>query len=109
MSRVIGFSLKLEGTQSTLADIKKVEAALGGVGNQINSLKKVDTGVLKPLFSAEKEFKGILADVNKTLKDQQDILSKIGATKGSDTSVVDNLKKQIKELQSQVKIGRAHV
>ena len=50
MSRVVGFSLKLEGSSTTIQDIQRVEDSLKRISDQINTVKKINVGVLKPLF-----------------------------------------------------------
>ncbi|HNC37369.1 MAG TPA: hypothetical protein PLD32_12445, partial [Saprospiraceae bacterium] len=67
MSRVIGFSLKLEGTQSTIAEIKKVEAALEGIGKQINDVKKIDSSAFRPLADGQEKFKKTLQATNRII------------------------------------------
>ena len=62
MSRVVGFSLKLEGSTTTINDIERVETALKGITDQINNVKKINVGVLKPLFEGQAQFKKALGN-----------------------------------------------
>ena len=102
MSRVIGFSLKLEGTQSTIAEIKKVEAALEGIGKQINDVKKIDSSAFRPLADGQEQFKKTLQATNRIIDAQIKALSSLGCKNGADTSLIDSLKRQITTLKEDI-------
>ena len=102
MSRVIGFSLKLEGTQSTIAEIKKVEAALEGIGKQINDVKKIDSSVFRPLADGQEKFKKTLQATNRIIDAQIKALNGLGSKSGADTSLIDSLKRQITTLKEDI-------
>jgi len=102
MSRVIGFSLKLEGTQSTIAEIKKVEAALEGIGKQINDVKKIDSSAFRPLADGQEKFKKTLQATNRIIDAQIKALNGLGSKSGADTSLIDSLKRQITTLKEDI-------
>jgi len=102
MSRVVGFSLKLEGSNKTIEDIGKVEKALKGITDQINSNKKINVGILKPLFEGQDQFRTALKATNKALKEQSDLLAGLGNSKNVDKTVLDALIKQVNNLKLEI-------
>lgn len=102
MSRVVGFSLKLEGSSTTIQDIQRVEDALKRISDQINTVKKINVGVLKPLFEGQGQFRKALVDTNKVLELQTKLLSNLGRTDNVDKSVLDNMIKTINKLKAEV-------
>lgn len=102
MSRVVGFSLKLEGSTATIAEINKIEKALQGISEQINSTKKLNLGVLKPLFEGQEQLSKAISETNKVLSAQSKILSNLGTSKNVDSTIVDNLQKTVTKLRSEI-------
>lgn len=103
MSRVVGFSLRVEGSQNTIQEIKNIDQALLGISKQIKSIQKIDAGVLKPLADGQAAFKKAVEETNKILNAQIKILQNLGSKSGADTSLIDSLKKQILDLKEQIK------
>jgi len=104
MSRVVGFSLKLEGSTTTINDIERVETALKGITDQINNVKKINVGVLKPLFEGQAQFKKALQETNKIIETQGKLLNNLGNSDNVDKSILDNMLATIKRLKSEIDI-----
>ena len=102
MSRVIGFSLKLEGSQKTVTELGNINKALDNVSKQINTVKKVDSGILRPLFEGQAQFKKSLEDTNKVLIQQDKLLNNLGKGKTVDKSAIDALLVTIKKLKKEI-------
>lgn len=102
MSRVIGFSLKLEGSQKTVTELGNINKALDNVSKQINSVKKVDSGILRPLFEGQAQFKKSLEETNKVLIQQDKLLNNLGKGKTVDQSAIDALMVTIKKLKKEI-------
>lgn len=102
MTRVIGFSLKLEGSQKTVTELGNINKALDNISKQINSVKKVDSGILRPLFEGQAQFKKSLEDTNKVLIQQDKLLNNLGKGKTVDKSAIDALMVTIKKLKKEI-------
>ncbi len=102
MTRVIGFSLKLEGSQKTVTELGNINKALDNVSKQINTVKKVDSGILRPLFEGQAQFKKSLEDTNKVLIQQDKLLNNLGKGKTVDKSAIDALLVTIKKLKKEI-------
>ena len=102
MTRVIGFSLKLEGSQKTVTELGNINKALDNVSKQINTVKKVDSGILRPLFEGQAQFKKSLEETNKVLIQQDKLLNNLGKGKTVDQSAIDALLVTIKKLKKEI-------
>lgn len=102
MTRVIGFSLKLEGSQKTVTELGNINKALDNVSKQINTVKKVDSGILRPLFEGQAQFKKSLEETNKVLIQQDKLLNNLGKGKTVDKSAIDALLVTIKKLKTEI-------
>ena len=100
MTRVIGFSLKLEGSQKTVTELGNINTALGNVSSQIKKIN--EGGVLKPLFEDQAQFKSALQENTKVLKSMDTLLTNLGKGKNVDQSAIDALLVTIKKLKTEI-------
>ncbi|MEP7197262.1 MAG: phage tail length tape measure family protein [Saprospiraceae bacterium] len=109
MSRVVAFSLKLEGSTTTIAELSKINKALDSISDQIKGVKKIDTSAFVNLTKGQDIFKKAINETNKLLDAQLKNLDEISKSKGINTTIVDKLTEDIKKLQKEIATLKAQL